>query len=385
MNIPDGMLQKLESMIGTSNFSPHLVRAPGRIEVLGNHTDYNSGLVLSATIDRYVWALGVPDERVRLHALDYNEDEEFELSDTTPTNASSWTMYARGIFWAFQRRRHKVGGVTAVIHGDIPKGGGLSSSAALEVALTNLALSASRLKLNPKAAAMISFEAERLFCGISCSVMEQFTSQLGKPNSLLSINCRNLLTQDIGMEFDASFVVVDSMVTRAAGDAPNERRHECMKALETLQEAGWDIQNLSDIRLEYLAKAEDTLNEKLMNRVTHIVKENDRVRRGTDALSKQNLSDFGTIMGESHASSRDLYEVSHPKLDLLVGISIRQEGVFGSRLTGAGLGGAVLALVDNTKIDDYSLAITKEYEKETGLIPKIIPVSIPGGVQVEIF
>ncbi|MCK5238718.1 MAG: galactokinase [Candidatus Thorarchaeota archaeon] len=384
MNIPDGMLQKLESMLGKSNLSPHLVRAPGRIEVLGNHTDYNSGYVLSTTIDKFVWALGVSDESVRLHALDYNEDAEFELTNLIPVSASSWTKYASGIFWAFQRRRHKVGGVTAVIHGDIPQGRGLSSSAALEVALTNLVLSTSGLKLNPKAAAMISFEAERLFCGISCGVMDQFTSQLGKLNSILSINCRNLLTQDIGMEFDASFVVVDSMVTRAAGDAPNERRHECMKALETLQEAGWDIQNLSDIRLEYLAKAEDTLDEKMMKRVTHVVKENDRVRRGTDALTKQNLSDFGIIMGESHASSRDLYEVSHPKLDLLVGISSCQEGVFGTRLTGAGLGGAVLALVDNTKINDYSLAITKEYEEETGLIPEVTPVSIPGGVQVEI-
>ena len=215
--------------------------------------------------------------------------------------------------------------------------------------------------------------------------MDQFTSQLGKPNSLLSINCRNLLTQDIGMAFDASFVLVDSMVTKTAGDAVNERRHECMKALETLQEAGWDIQNLSDISLDYLAKAEDSLDKKLMKRVTHVVKENDRVRRGTDALTKKNLSDFGIIMEESHASSRDLYQVSHPKLDILVEISNCQEGVFGTRLTGAGLGGAVLALVDNTKIDGYLLSVVKEYEEETGLNPDVTRVSIPGGVQVETF
>jgi galactokinase len=315
--------------------------------------------------------------------MDFNENQEFVLKDLNPVNVKPWAMYAMGIFWAFQRRRHNVGGVSAVIHGDVPKGGGLSSSAALEVALVNLVLSTSGLTLKPKAAAMIAFEAERLFCGISCGVMDQFTSQLGKPNSLLSINCRNLLTRDIEMEIDASFIVVDSKVARSAGDALNERRHECIKALETLQEGGWDIQNLSDLRLEYLDKAGELLDELLMNRVTHIVSENDRVKRGTQAIENQDLEEFGMIMGESHASSRDLYDVSHDNLDQLVDLSQKQEGVFGSRLTGAGFGGSVLALVKNENIEQFRRNISQEYERETGMQPGIIPVNIPGGVTVK--
>ncbi len=383
MNIPEGMLQQLESMLDKSDISPTLTKAPGRIEVLGNHTDYNAGLVLSATIDKYVWALGVPNEKVQLHALDFDEEIEFGVMEVNPDITSSWGMYARGIYWAFKRRRHNVKGVTAVIHGDVPKGGGLSSSAAFEVSLTNLVLSTSGIKLNPKAAAMISFEAERLFCGISCGVMDQFTSQLGKPNSLLSINCRNLLTRDVALNTDASFVVVDSKISRAAGDALNKRRHECINALQTLQEAGWDIQNLSDISLEYLSKAEDALDDKLVNRITHVVNENDRVKRGTLAIEDDDFSEFGKIMGESHASSRDLYEVSHPNLDILVDITSKQDGVFGSRLTGAGLGGAILAFMKNNTLDRFSENVVKEYENETGLEPEIIPVNIPGGVVVE--
>ncbi|MHA1909506.1 MAG: galactokinase [Candidatus Thorarchaeota archaeon] len=383
MNVPEGMLQQLESMVGKSNISPHLARAPGRIEVLGNHTDYNSGLVLSATIDKYVWALGISNEKVQLHALDFDEEIEFGVTDVTTDSTLSWGMYARGIFWAFKRRRHDVNGISAVIHGDIPKGGGLSSSAAFEVALTNLVLSTSELKLNPKAAAMISFEAERLFCGISCGIMDQFTSQLGKPNSLLSINCRNLLTRYVALDFDASFIVVDSKVTRSAGDALNKRRHECINALQTLQEAGWDIQNLSDIGLKYLEKANDSLDEILMNRVTHVVNENERVKRGTLAIENKDLVEFGKIMGESHASSRDLYEVSHDNLNQLVDISQKQDGVFGARLTGAGLGGAILALVKNDSIEQFCNNVSQEYEKEIGMKPDIIPVKIPGGVTVK--
>ncbi|MFW9851129.1 MAG: galactokinase [Candidatus Thorarchaeota archaeon] len=383
MKIPEGMLQKLESMVGSKKINPHFAKAPGRIEVLGNHTDYNSGLVLSATINKYVWALGVENESVHLYAIDFEEDDKFGLMDLNTSNSSQWAMYAMGVYWAFQRRQHNVRGITAVIHGDIPKGGGLSSSAALEVALTNLVLSVSGIKMNPKAAAMISFEAERLFCGISCGVMDQFTSQLGKENSLLRINCRNLLTEDVTMVHDASFVVVDSMVSRAAGDALNKRRHECINALQTLQESGWDIQNLSDIGVEYLANAKEVLDEKLMNRLSHVVNENDRVRRGVKAIRNKNLLEFGQIMEESHVSSRDLYEVSHPKLDLLVELSHKQEGVFGARLTGAGMGGGVLALVKNDRIDSFSKSIKTEYENETGLHPDILHVSIPGGVQVK--
>ena len=383
MNIPDGMMEQLQKLVGHRDMKPCVSRAPGRIEVLGSHTDYNSGFVLAATIDKYVWSLGVPSDTVRLYSMDFSEYAEFSPTRFGTSMDLSWMKYARGIFWAFQRRKQNVRGVTAVIHGDVPRGGGLSSSAAFEVSFTNLVIRTSNIRLNAKATAMISFEAENLYCGVSCGVMDQFTSQLGQPDSLLSINCRNLMTNNIPFKTDASFVVIDSMVSRVANSALGGRREECVAALKELQKAEWSIQTLSDIQPEYLPKVANVLNERLTNRVTHVVMENQRVRKGIEFLKENDVSKFGSLMGESHNSSRDLYEVSHPNLNSLVEISNRQSGVFGARLTGAGLGGSVLALVSNKDIADFSKVVAREYEEETGIEPDITPVRIPGGVSVE--
>ncbi len=383
MMVPDGMLEELERNVGSTDMQPYLARAPGRIEVLGNHTDYNAGMVLAATIDKYVWTLGVPNETVHLYAMDMNEYAEFLPTGNQPNTLRLWSSYARGIYWAFERRNHKVGGATAVIHGDIPRGSGLSSSAAFEVSLASLVLKLSGLSLNPKAAAMISFEAERLFCGVSCGVMDQFTSQMGMPDSLLSINCRNFMTNNIKVPSGVTFAIIDSKVSRSADNALGMRRQECIHALKELQEAGWSIQTLSEIEPEYLVKAQDTLGDVLADRVTHVVKENERVRRGIHAIKENDLTAFGNTMRESHDSSRDLYEVSHPNLDFLVEAACKQEGVFGARLTGAGLGGAVLALVNDKNILTFADTIAKEYEAAMGVVPDVTPVSIPGGVKVE--
>ncbi|MFW9907667.1 MAG: galactokinase [Candidatus Thorarchaeota archaeon] len=382
MDVPQGMLQKLREMAGHNEIKPTLSKAPGRIEVLGNHTDYNSGMVLAASIDKFVWILGIPDHEVHIYAADYDEEIRFNLNSNEPSNQSSWEMYVRGVFWAFKRRKHNIKGLIAVIHGDVPKGGGLSSSAALEVSLANLIQSVSELSLQPKPIAMIAFEAERLYCGISCGIMDQFTSQLGEPNALVSINCRNLQTQSIPMDNDAQFVAIDSKVTRSASDPLNKRRHECVNAVETLRDSGWSIQNLSDITPQYLVQAQEVLDETAFNRVSHVVNENARVLEGMSALVNHNLVRFGELMFESHTSSRDLYEVSHPRLDLLVELSNQVEGVLGSRLTGAGFGGSVLALVRRGHVDDFCRRISANYESGTGVAPEVTPISIPGGVKI---
>ncbi|MFW9920931.1 MAG: galactokinase [Candidatus Thorarchaeota archaeon] len=383
IQVPKGMLEELQRRVGTDDVTPYLSKAPGRIEVLGNHTDYNAGLVLSATINKYVWSLGVPSDTVNLVAMDLGEDVQFQTTGNQPDIERTWKEYAKGVYWAFERRKHRVTGVTAVIHGDVPRGGGLSSSAAFEVSLASLVLKISGLDLNPKAAAMISFEAERLFCGVSCGIMDQFTSQLGEPDSLLSINCRNFETRNVTIPAGVTFVVIDSMISRSADNALGVRRTECLQALKELQETDWAIQNLSDLAPAHLAKVRDVLDNTLADRVTHVVQENDRVRKGIEAIKGNDLDAFGKIMIESHSSSRDLYKVSHPNLDFLVEASIAQEGVMGARLSGAGFGGAVLALVKEKKVFTFMDAITKTYESEMGRIPDIIPVTIPGGVTVE--
>lgn len=360
--IPEGMVDQLNSVTGEKGAPPVLVRAPGRVEVLGNHTDYNGGFILAATIERYVWSLGVPSEKVNLGSMNFGESIAFHPNVLKPTGMQNWGDFAQGIYWAFSRRQHKVQAVTAVTFGDVPIGSGLGSSAAFEVSLTNLVAHISRLELNPKALAMLAFEAERLYCGVACGLMDQFTSQLSKPGNLLAIHCATLRIGNIPLSPDVELVVTDSMVTRPANDALSERRTECQSALAQLTEAGWNSKNLSEIVPDQLGAVDAMLEETLARRVRHVVMENSRVQRGMDILRKGQLKDFGQLMYESHASSRNLYEVSHPQLDFLVELAKQQKGVLGSRLTGAGLGGAIISLVKAKHVDEFIRSMTRNYE-----------------------
>ncbi|MFW9845293.1 MAG: galactokinase [Candidatus Thorarchaeota archaeon] len=382
MKIPNKMNEEIESLKAESS-DVWLARAPGRVEVLGNHTDYNSGLVMAATINRFVWSAGFSSDDVDIKSLDFDECTQFSPRGLRSNDDLQWDSYVRGVFWALERRRHAVNGLTGIIHGDVPVGAGLSSSAALEVALVNLITTASGIILNPKAAAMIAFEAERLYCGVSCGVMDQFTSQLGEPNSVLAIKCFNLQTKSVRLSPKAKVVIVDSKVTRASGDVLNERRIECLSALKQLNESGMDLRNLSEITRDQIDNVDEVLDEVLAKRVRHVVFENSRVREGIDALEQQDLRRFGVLLYESHQSSRDLYEVSHPKLDALVEIARSHKGVYGSRLTGAGLGGATLSLVAEEYADMFSKEVSEAYEAQMGEKPDVYVADIPGGVVTE--
>ncbi|MFW9912852.1 MAG: galactokinase [Candidatus Thorarchaeota archaeon] len=382
MDIPEKMHERAQNLKEDDN-EVWFARAPGRVEVLGNHTDYNSGLVMAATIDRFVWAAGIASDEVDVYSLDYDERTSFSPKGLRSNNEIEWDSYVRGVYWAFERRRHPVKGLTGMIHGNVPIGSGLSSSAALEVALVNAIAAVSGVHLNPKAAAMIAFEAERLFCGISCGVMDQFTSQLGKPNSVLVIKCGNLQTKSIQMSSKLKMVIIDSKVSRLAGDVLNDRRTECLAALKQLNESGMNLQSLSEIGPDQLDVVDDILEDRLARRVRHVVSENARVREGIDALEKADLRRFGSLLYESHVSSKELYEVSHPRLDLLVDIARGHKGVYGSRMTGAGLGGATLSVVADEYVEGFIEEVTEAYESQTGEIPDAYVSEIPGGVLVE--
>ncbi|KXH76624.1 MAG: hypothetical protein AM326_02535 [Candidatus Thorarchaeota archaeon SMTZ-45] len=382
MKIPGEMYERLQSL-GTEFDDFWAARAPGRAEVLGNHTDYNSGMVMAATINRFVWAVGTSSEEVDIYSLDFDEKTSFSPKGLRRTDGLQWDTYVKGVYWSFERRKHAVTGLKGIIHGDVPIGAGLSSSAALEVAIVNLVAAVSGLTLIPKSAAMVAFEAERLFCGISCGVMDQFTSQLGEPNSLLAIKCSNLQTKSIKISPKVKLVIADSKVRRSAGEVLNERRAECVSALNQLNESGMDFQSLSEIETHQLDDVDEVLDEKLAKRVRHVVSENARVREGIDALEEQDLRRFGALLYESHKSSKELYEVSHPRLDLLVDIARSHKGVYGSRMTGAGLGGATLSVVADEYVEGFRKEISKAYKAQTGDTPDVYMSDIPGGVMVD--
>jgi galactokinase len=376
------MTTELESVVGSKD-DVIVSRAPGRIEVLGNHTDYNGGVVLAATINRFVWTAGIESESVNLHSLNYNNSISFNPADVVRTGSNDWEEYAKGIYWALKRRRQETRGVMGVVYGDVPIGSGLSSSAAFEVSLANLAMHFGNAKMPARAKAMIAFEAEMMFCGVSCGVMDQFTSQLGKPDSLLGIFCANLQIRDIPIGDEHRFVVTNSMVSRSAGNALNERRVECVTALRILQEAEWEITSLSEVKGSQLDDLEEHIDEHLANRVRHVVLENQRVIDGMNALQEGNIETFGSLLNDSHISSKTLYEVSHPRLDLLVSLALAKDGVIGSRMTGAGLGGSTITMVKANDVDKFASDIAREYEHETGDAPEVIVCEIPGGVVVD--
>jgi galactokinase len=382
MKIPERMHERVQSL-KTSDSDVWAARAPGRVEVLGNHTDYNSGLVMAATINRFVWAVGAASDEVNIYSLDFDENTSFSPKGLQLNDMLQWDSYVKGVYWSFERRKRAVKGLTGVVHGDIPIGAGLSSSAALEVGLVNLIGAISGLAMNPKAAAMIAFEAERLYCRVSCGVMDQFTSQLGEPNSVLAIKCFNLQTKSIQISPKIKLIITDSKVSRQARNVLNERRAECLTAFNQLKESGMDLQSLSEIGIDQMEEVDDILEERLARRVRHVVSENARVKEGINALEQEDLRRFGALLYESHESSKELYEVSHPRLDLLVDIARSHKGVYGSRMTGAGLGGATLSVVAKEYVEGFRKEISEAYEAQIGEKPDVYVSEIPGGVIVD--
>lgn len=213
--------------------------------------------------------------------------------------------------------------------------------------------------------------------------MDQFTSQVGKPDSLLGIFCANLQVRHIPWPNDVGLVISDSGVSRSAVESLNERRNECQAALRQLTEGGFEINNLSEIGQQELSDVNDLLSERLFKRVRHVVDENMRVVQGMTALREGNSKEFGRLMFESHESSKNLYEVSHENLDLLVNMARGLPGVLGSRLTGAGLGGSTITMVKARHLAEFVKEIGSEYERESGNQPSVYATQIPGGIVVE--
>jgi galactokinase len=383
LNIPKKIMLKFSEIVGESYPNPLVSRAPGRVEVLGNHTDYNGGLVLASTIDSFVWVVGVKSDKTIIHSMNFSETREFDPLQVGPVSHKNWDKYVRGVYWALRVHGFNARGVASVIFSDLQMNAGLGSSAALEVAFTNLIIELNEIKTDSKTRALIAYETERDYCQIACGIMDQFTSQLGQANSILGINCANLETNLVPIKKDLKLLVVDSMVRRSASETLNQRRRECQNVVENLNEAGWKINNLSEISETQLDEACENLDDILSRRLRHVVYENARVQDAITFLKQGKVRGFGSLMYESHESSRDLYEVSHPRLDMLVEIARRQEGVIGSRLTGAGFGGAILCMVKERLADTIAKNICSEYQKETGDKPTTILCEIPDGVKTE--
>ena len=354
----------------------HLLRAPGRVNLIGEHTDYNDGFVLPMAIDREVRiaARRRADNRVRMVALDFDgARSEFSLDAIAHDDAHPWSNYVRGVALMLQARGIALRGLDLVIQGDVPVGSGLSSSAALEVCAAVTFASIGRVEISKVEIAKLCQRAENDFVGVKSGIMDQFISALARADHALLIDCRDLSYQLVPLPRDAAIVICDTMKRRGlVASEYNTRRAECEQAVQLLAlKIGKPIRALRDVSPDELARLENDLPVNVAKRARHVVRENARVLDAVAAARRNDLAAFGRLMDESHASLRDDYAVSCAELDAMVEIARRQRGCFGARLTGAGFGGCTVNLVEEKAVAEFSANVAREYAERVGIAPQI--------------
>ena len=365
----------------------HMSLGPGRVNLIGEHTDYNDGFVLPIALKRDVRLVMRPrtDRRVRLYSLEYDSWSEFSLDSLATRSKNHWENYVQGVAWVLAEKGHRLNGLDALISGNVPKASGLSSSAALEVATAGAFLAASNLQgqIPGPELAQIAQRAENEFVGVNCGIMDQFISVLGADDHALLIDCRSLEYELISMPTDASIVIGNTKASRSlATSAYNERRSQCEEGVALLQTVLPTITALRDVTSQQLAEHRDLLPTLIHQRCHHVVTENERVLEAVGAFRSGDLGRAGHLMSASHASLRNDYAVSSDALDIMVDTMASTEGCYGARLTGAGFGGCAVALVKPGCEQAVADAIFVEYPKATSIWPEVYTTTASCGASV---
>ncbi len=397
--------QKFEAIFGAS--PRFVVSAPGRVNLIGEHTDYNEGYVFPVAIDKYIHIAmrERADRRAVLHALDVNEAFELNLDALRPVppNAPTWSYYLIGVASLLQESGHKIAGIDAVIMGDVPIGAGLSSSAALSVSAALAFLTSSIPQSSPDAAvsearkrelAALCQGVEHEFVGVNCGIMDQTISLLGRADHGLFLDCRSLAYEHVPLNLGAHCIAIcNTKVKRElAASEYNKRRTECERGVDILSRWLPGISSLRDITLSDFKKHEGKLPALTQKRCGYVIAENTRVLDAVSALKARNqqtsekvddpLIAFGRLMNASHRGLRDDYEVSCRELDLLTDIAHSVDGVVGTRMTGAGFGGCTVSILHRDALETFRTRVTTEYHKQTGIEPEIYLCSVSNGAQV---
>lgn len=358
---------------------PLLVRAPGRVNLIGEHTDYNDGWVLPMAIDRALWIALRPrsDQRVVLQSLDFGEEREFDLDDLQ-YRSGGWIDYVQGIAWALRDAGHPLRGWEGVAAGNVPMGAGLSSSAALELATLRAFAAVADIPWDPRAMARVGQHAEIARVGVNTGIMDQMISATGEEGHALLIDCRTLDTESLSMPPGTRVVVMDTGSRRGLIDsAYNERRAQCEAAAAQLGAAA-----LRDVRVAELERRADELEPVIRRRARHVVTENERTLQAAEALRRGDASRMGALMNASHASLRDHFEVSSEELDLMVELAQGQPGCYGARMTGAGFGGCAVALVEAAAAEPFAREVERRYRERSTLQPSLYICTATGGASL---
>ena len=369
----------------------HIARAPGRVNLLGEHVDYNNGFVLPAAIDRATYIAFSPADspQTTLVAADLNQRASFSpptIPSKTQTDSSAlpdWAQYPAGVMWALLEDRLATPALNAVYASNVPRGAGLSSSASVEMAFMMAWQTLGDWTLPLMQRALLGQKAENQYVGVNCGIMDQFASACGVENNLLLLDCRSLAWKTIPLPAEISIVIADTTVRRKLTSGEyNKRRAACEEAVRLFQQDLPNIKSLRDVSVDDFNRFAKKLPDEVSKRARHVVEEIERSKQAEALLEAGNVKHFGELMDECHISLRDLYEVSCPELDIMVRVAQSLEGCYGARLTGAGFGGCTVNLVARDMADKFARSLAKGYESDTGLNPEIYITRASNGAEL---
>ncbi len=365
--------------------TPLLVYSPGRINLIGEHTDYNEGFVMPAAIDKKM-IVGIAKNdstQARVYSLDFDEEFTFDTQSFGPRKGH-WATYIMGVTAQLIQAGYPVKGFDIVFGGDIPVGAGLSSSAALEAATTYAISSLFGFDIPKISIIHYSQKAEHIFAGVQCGIMDQFASVMGKKGHVIRLDCRSLEYEYFSLKLgDYKLVLVDSKVKHSLADsAYNRRRLECEEGVIKAKSFAVQTQSLRDMDFELLEKIKPTVNHEVYSRCRYVIEENNRVLKASEYLDKNDLKAFGKLMYETHDGLSKLYEVSCKELDWLVEQTLDLDYVLGSRMMGGGFGGCTINIIHKAYVDDFLKRINRDFYKSFGKKPEFHQVSLENGTGI---
>ena len=382
MNIGEKVKQKFRDIF---NEEPFLFCSPGRVNLIGEHTDYNMGFVLPGAIDKAIYLAVTPrvDQKYELHAYDMNQKYEAYISSLEPSNLG-WPNYLIGVVDQLKKAGYNFKGFNCVFGGDIPIGAGLSSSAAVEAGLVFALNFIFNLGIEKLDLVKLAQKAENEFVGVKCGIMDQYINIFGKCNNVLRIDCRSLEYEYFPFDFhNVSIVLFNTNVSHSlASSEYNQRRKECSEGVSVIKKDFPSIESLRDISIELLNEYKNKLNPVVYKRCKYAIEENNRLINACSALSDHDLKTFGSLMFKTHEALSNEYEVSCPELDFLVELTKDKPGVYGSRMMGGGFGGCTINIIENDAVDETYTMVMREYKKKFSKDAAVYTTKISNGTNI---
>lgn len=358
-----------------------IARAPGRINIIGEHTDYNDGFVLPAAIEQatYVAGRARADDKVTLQSLDFNSVASFTLDQLRDKTLPHWTEHLRGVLWVLQQEGHPLRGMDLTLTGNVPPGAGFSSSAALEIAILEMVSALFGLSLTQQQKALLGVQVEHRFIGVRTGNMDQMISAMGQADHALLIDCRSLEVKPVPVPKGVTLLALDTGKRRELVNSEyGKRREQCEEAARLL-----GVRSLRDVTPEQLAAQANKLPEVIERRAAHVVNENVRTLATVEALNKGELVTVGKLLNEGHVSLRDLFEISIKELDIMAELAQQEPGCYGARMMGGGFGGAILAMVEDAAVPHFTDVVARAYNAATHLKAYIYATKAGPGSSVE--